>query len=362
MKKRNTKVMEMRDASLAQARQLIRCGFELETQSSNGHHWRDNGVVDPDVDPNAIDEARYNTHIASQMATYERSLEAVFQAWPAVQRPAWMHAATNSELVSALNHMKIPNLSLLRSTGIINDEKLAFIRQQLMERVRREARRTDFRHQANRMPFTSFFHQRCGLSELIQVGSDGTVNGFEMRTTGPLTYDEFETAARSVFTLNHSIDVGCSFHIHLSVVGVEHRYSQRLQLAMTEYVIAHQAELPESVRERFRHTQNSRHFQSHVKNDKYTFVAPSREHNTWEFRCFGNVRDPSAAMVCLNLAIRAMQYAYQVAFGQKPLESEQYILSQEDWSKVTYEALHRGVSISAAAERLLSDGEIEQAA
>lgn len=362
MKKRNAKVLEMRDATPSEARRLIRCGFELETQSSNGYHWRDGGVLDPSVDPNAIDEARYNAHVEQQVISYERSLEAILQAWPPVQRPAWMAMASHAELVAGLNHIKLPNLAILRSTNVVNEEQHALIHNQIVERVRREARRTDFRYQANRMPFTAYFHDRCGLSDLVQVGSDGTVNGFEMRTVGPLTYEEFETAARSVFTLNHVVDVGCSFHIHLSVVDVHHRYSQRLQLAMIEYIIAHQSELPESVRERFRHTQNSRHFQSVVKRDKYTFVAPSEEHNTWEFRCFGNVNNPETAMLCLNLAIRALQFAYQVTTGQKALDSEQYILSQEDWSRVTYEALNRGVAIGDAVERLLNEGEIEQAA
>lgn len=364
MGKKSKLITDMRDAEFEAAKRMIHCGFELETQSTLGHRWSDQGAVPPQTETVNSDanERAYSEGVENAIRAHERSLESIFSAWEPTTRPRWMTNCTPSEAVSALNHMKLPNLNALFTHGVITAEQMETIRNNIRRRALREVRREDFRPRGGRVGFTEYFHLYHGLNQSVQVGYDSSVRGFEFRTRGPRAYDQFIEESRTVFALQHEIDVACSFHIHLSVNGVAHRYSQRLQQAMMEYIIDHMDTLPNEVRERFQYAYQSTHFKTQLLLNKYTFVSYSSEHNTWEFRCFGNVSSVDSGKACLDMAITALQHAYKVITGKAKLASDSYALSQEHWSMAMYEAMNRGLNVSAAIQNLIDNGTIEEAA
>lgn len=147
----------------------------------------------------------------------------------------------------------------------------------------------------------------------IEVGSDGSVDGHEFRTTGPLTVDQFSAASERLFRVlkGLKVDTGCSFHIHMSLPGVRHSYGQEFQSAMMEYLL--KAKLPACVQVRLKSNARKRFFAVDSSNDKFRAVAFRGE--TWEFRLFGNVSTHRDALKCLAIAIKAFQFAYKVKFG-----------------------------------------------
>lgn len=145
----------------------------------------------------------------------------------------------------------------------------------------------------------------------IEVGSDSSVRGGEVRTVGALKPQEFMAAAIALFTgHDFEIDTGCSFHIHLSVPGIKHSYGKILQGEMMAYLLENQDRLPESVRERLK-SDAIRFCQFKLDSDKMRAVH-GHPQRTWEFRLFGNVTTQHEAWKCLLLAIDAMRHAYRV--------------------------------------------------
>lgn len=145
----------------------------------------------------------------------------------------------------------------------------------------------------------------------IEVGSDSSVRGGEVRTLGALKPQEFMAAAIALFKdHDFEIDTGCSFHIHLSVPGIKHTYGKRLQAEMMAFLLANQDRLPESVRTRLK-SNAIRYCHFKLSPDKFTAVH-GHPQKTWEFRLFGNVTTAMEAWRCLLLAIDAMRHAYRV--------------------------------------------------
>lgn len=145
----------------------------------------------------------------------------------------------------------------------------------------------------------------------IEVGSDSSVRGGEIRTLGALKPQEFMAAAIALFKgHDFEIDTGCSFHIHLSVPGIKHSYGKHLQAEMMAYLLENQDRLPESVRERLK-SDAIRFCQFKLDSDKMRAVH-GHPQRTWEFRLFGNVTTQHEAWRCLLLAIDAMRHAYRV--------------------------------------------------
>lgn len=149
------------------------------------------------------------------------------------------------------------------------------------------------------------------LRPRLNVGTDNSVDGVEIRTIDGLTYRQFYAAAKAAFSLDHDIDTACSFHIHLSIPNVKHSFGDRFQLALVEYLIENVERLPANVQERFKKAPKNEYINGLLSSQKkYSFVH-AHDQGTWEFRCFGNVQNTSEAMICLNIAIEAMNYAYQ---------------------------------------------------
>lgn len=156
------------------------------------------------------------------------------------------------------------------------------------------------------------------IPDCVQVDYDGTVTGFEFRTIGGLTTKQFMGAARDMFDVEHVISERCSFHIHLSVPGEDLQYDARRLAAMTEYLLKYINSVPKTVRKRWKGgRETTRFFRPQLRDEKYTFVHFNRKYATWEFRCFGNVRNADDAYKCLRLAVRALRYAYSIKAKNK---------------------------------------------
>lgn len=153
----------------------------------------------------------------------------------------------------------------------------------------------------------------------IEVGSDSSVRGGEIRTIGALSPQEFMSAAIALFNgHDFEIDEGCSFHIHLSVPGVKHTYGKRLQAEMMAYLLEHSNRLPRRVQERLK-SSAIRFCQFKLDSDKMRAVH-GHPQKTWEFRLFGNITKATDAWRCLLLAIDALRHAYRVRLNMtKPL-------------------------------------------
>jgi hypothetical protein len=158
----------------------------------------------------------------------------------------------------------------------------------------------------------------------IECGKDGSVDGYEFRTIGALTYAQFVIASRAAFSLDHRIDENCSYHIHLSIPGVKHSYGDRFQLALVEYLIENIHRIPKTVRKRWKNAPQNQYIKGLLSSkNKYSFVY-AHEQGTWEFRCFGNVHNTKDGLTCLNIAIEAMAHAYQVTQQGKSLLTDSY--------------------------------------
>jgi hypothetical protein len=149
--------------------------------------------------------------------------------------------------------------------------------------------------------------------ELMDIGTDGTVRGPEIRTRGGLTVQKFCMCAEYLSKNKIVVDTGCSFHIHLSVKGFDWpNYDSDFHLALWEGLFNHYHELPESIKTRMRNPNGRRYFQTMIGNDRYYAIA--YRGNTWEFRLFGNTADLREQKKCLMVAIRAMQWAIRAKY------------------------------------------------
>lgn len=172
----------------------------------------------------------------------------------------------------------------------------------------------------------NFEEIRAALADTrIEIGHDGSVEGFEFRTYGPNTIRQFRKAAERVFKIRHRIDHQCSFHVHMSISGVRLDYSPFVQSTLIEYVIKHRFDLPKSVRKRLSETDHIEEYAaiSEEGPNQNTFVSFNTRYCTWEFRCFGNVHNVDDAVACLDLAIKAM-YAAQSSLMSHDLFGEYY--------------------------------------
>ena len=151
----------------------------------------------------------------------------------------------------------------------------------------------------------------------IQVKQDCSVKGPEIATCGPLTVKEFIERLKIVTAADFESNASCSFHIHLSIDGVTHRYGQLFQNWIIEYLLMRYESFPEWLKDRFKYkyiSENtswfSRYYAPKLSRDRFAMVA--YRGRTWEFRFLGNVNSYEEGLYCLNLAIRALRYAYLV--------------------------------------------------
>jgi hypothetical protein len=195
-----------------------------------------------------------------------------------------------------------------------------------------------------------------GLS--LEVGSDSSVRGGEIRTEGGLTIGEFYKCAKAVFHSENEwrVDSGCSFHIHLSVPSVKHAYGESLQASMIEYLLNNVKRLPISVRKRL-NSSAIKWCKPQISQEKYSMIH-FHSQGTWEFRLFGNIADVREAMACLLLACEAMQYAYHVqATGRRNVHDQ---VSRETMQGLYHTCLEQGIPLYTLVRSLRVVSKINQ--
>lgn len=286
----------------------IRCGFELETHSSDGY-GRDEapeGELDEEAYEEAKDaeEERARTLYVKSFAYFRHYCETYnslyrewgYKDWDEFQRR-----------LKAKGWEKMSLSEYCADTG----ESEARILRELVSAARDSVHEYEYREEVD---LSDHFDVPN-----VEVGYDDSVDGFEFRTIGGLRSTQFLTALKKLFRHRHNIDVGCSFHIHLSIPGIRHSYGHHLQVAMVEYLLEHKDEVPRSVLSRWEDGEVTRYFEPVCDTDKFNFVHFHGRQRTWEFRCFGNVKSWADGWKCLKLAIRALQHGYKVILGDAQL-------------------------------------------
>ena len=138
---------------------------------------------------------------------------------------------------------------------------------------------------------------------------DSSVNGFEFKTDGACSYTEFLDYSEQIFKLDHDIDTGCSFHIHIAPKDQELRRLLDCRVgmkAMLAYVVHNIPRLPISVQNRIYRKGGLSMFASSGKSGAIIYHC---NYDTIEFRLFGNIDNAVDAKRCLDIAIEAVQYA-----------------------------------------------------
>lgn len=146
--------------------------------------------------------------------------------------------------------------------------------------------------------------------DLLEVDTDGSVDGFEFRTVGGLTEERFKDAVTQAFKFNHKIDHRCSFHIHVGSSKDKFRmpYSEHEFRIMIEHIITH-PDLPETVRERFANDKSNYFIKVNTTGGPKDSFIRRHPQGTLEFRCFGNIRNEADAMTCRSIALEAITFA-----------------------------------------------------
>lgn len=203
------------------------------------------------------------------------------------------------------------------------------------------------------------------LSDKWTAEPDGTVSGPELQY-GPGGIDELTEAVDELFrTYSLSVDIACSFHVHISHTGMHLEYDPAVQYFMLEYIHDNMDRVPSPVLQRwtrFNAGRRDSYFKPTVGNGRYHFIAfrgedyPRKKVATWEFRCFGNVDNTDDARTCLALAIEAFRYAYRKVRRQV----DRVVKLGDSYFSVQGNNFHK--SIPAKAESILnkrSEGRME---
>jgi hypothetical protein len=278
---------------------LIRTGFELEFQQLNGNSSSGNGEID-----------------------FERLSEAACEAWGELDADDIIDICKQEdeklgELIGAL-YAVTGNLYPGNCSDITG--KLA----QKLERCfdnaesswRESWEQSELESNGDEYREDSDVYESLNASEstreVIDCGEDQSVKGGEIRTRGALSPFQFLAAAKDLLSNNEfEVDTGCSFHIHLSVPGVQHMYGAQLQSEMTAYILEHAGALSDGMKLRLESSALRKYACPKIEDTKFTAVN-SHDQGTWEFRIFGNINDANDARRCLLLAIEALRHAYRV--------------------------------------------------
>lgn len=334
-------VAAFRDADLDTAMTMVRAGFELETHATAGF------TKDSRLGTNQVDTVRRDLDHRLYYRRYCKTPYLWYRYARNGARIPNIFTAVDEEyeFTDLMRQRRITSVTGLRRAGHITLKFEVGLRVFLKNLALQHC--PDDMYRRNNDPNTHFQAAPYNLPPSIDCGFDGTVRGFEFRTIGGLTLAEFGAAATPLFTLNHVVDEGCSFHVHVSIPGVRHKYGPRMQKAMIEYLVQNQDKVPGSVLERWRGIHDNEYINGLLRNgNKYNFINKHARFNTWEFRCFGNVDNYEDAMRCLRLAVGAMQYGYKVVSGLE-LESDKASLTDGTWEDMVYSSLSNSRTLTA---------------
>lgn len=358
-------IANFRDAEAAAAAALVTVGFELETQSTTVRVASADGTQDAVLqNGSTIPEApvfledAYNAHVDAAIKSYSsdfNSLAVVAPLWPEGHPFRALTSGGKWEfLYKAFGVRSDATVKAFVERGILTAKDFKEYQRAVKDKVVADTPRSQFTRR--RTPL-EYLRTAAGLPVgTLEVGTDASVRGFEFRTKGGLTTDQFMSTAETLFGLRHSIDANCSFHVHVKVNEVEHVWGERMQQALTEFLVQNIARVPDTVKQRWTATggDGGRFFQVGIQDAKYSFVHKHPRFNTWEFRCFGNVRNAADAKICMQLAIEAMQHAYKVRAGTERLVADERMWTMDTWRQACSYALARSVTLSSVAERFRS--------
>lgn len=287
---------------------MVRVGWELETQELDGRQCKD---CDPELDDDlALD---YSGGVARD-ALVEDSMGNFM-------------SATTVTTGRSSHYKEARRLSQVLMLSI--DDMLVLTFEKAMSRLPDGVDRDDFDNTREYIeecvtenleyPESCYVkpeEQHFDLPYGLKWTRDQSVDGPEIKTYGPTTVPQSFALLTDLFAAHEMrVDVGCSFHVHISVPGIGHTYGKKFQGYLYEYLISQIDRVPKAVRSRWS-SSAARYFKAQISEDKMTFVNFHDGYKTWEFRCFGNVSNIQDATACIRLAAEALRYAYQCQLGQ----------------------------------------------
>lgn len=321
----NKAIKDFATLPLYQALKLAKVGFELETQSVDGNTWEEfeNAEGDREPDFEAMSEA------ASERVSDLMSSEGKYDILTVLDNVRIQTRNELQELAEQLGfnsedceetdlHLWLFHKEMsIRNLTKVDTRLRDRIAEQLFTSIYENLDSSDYVN--TRSPDDSEAPSYFGVnSNCFDLESDGSVDGPEIKTKdGGVTPTQFVKLASELFDKHDlAIDEGCSFHIHVSVQGVQHTFGKQFQADLYSYLIEHFDSLPASVKDRWLNEEKrNRYFELKISTDKFSFVNYHSRCGTWEFRCFGNVTNTQDARICMMLALNAMRYAYQCKLG-----------------------------------------------
>jgi len=350
-----------KQSTLQQFRDLIRVGFELETQSISGKNWRALNSV-------SVPVTRTRTREKTDIAEYRSSMDlhqenairanaseitkkiglklrklyrensdvrdlkiSVFSSYYerhslktfsecvnnySRSRPFDFYDNTPDRVLLELIAQTRANPALCAKIKAI----YAYLRRLQLDRVvsqlpviQSETVTEEYTENQS-IPFdqymTDHLHIPADLLRDLAWKPDGSVDGPEITTMGPQTLNQASAHALALFTALSSaqftVDTGCSFHIHASIIDSKPKHSKLFQAFLMREIL-NDPRVPASVRTRWKTDSLNRYFNFELDDQKYRFVA--YRGNTWEFRCFGNIDNSADAILCLNIVTEAYHKA-----------------------------------------------------
>lgn len=338
---------------------LLRFGFELETQETNGMRGQeyfestDGGSVPREFVDRALVQVEAGKYTQDNL---KQALLARFDYY--------RYHPTVADFF--FTELKLTSILELFELGIIDKEDLNL-------KYDGQWRRPFGYYVVNEVARDLYFANKdvdktllkSAADTRLEIGRDATVSGFEFRTVGGHPLNDALELTKSLLELNtHKIDDGCSYHIHVSLPGIfepdtapkpnpaldndyeeSDMYWARTATSNKAFgaqcmmsILDNIKEVPTAVLQRWSNPKARHNFAiAFGTGEKYEFVN-WHSTGTIEFRCFGNVSTTKDAEACLKLAGNAIwdalenRYAITVPY-LLPDDYEQLI----DWSLNTIE-------------------------
>jgi len=350
-----------KNSTLEQFRDLIRVGFELETQSISGKNWRAlNSASIPVTRVRVLEKTDVVEYRSSMDLHQEGALRSTFEISKKIGlklrklyrensddvrdlKITGFRSYENTTLVSTVlqcvnNYSRsnpfnfqgnTPDRVLLELIAQTRDNPAlcakikaiySYLKKLQLERivgqlpVIQSETVTEEYTESIAIPFdqymTDHLHIPADILRDLAWKPDGSVDGPEITTMGPQTLNQASAHALALFTALSSaqftVDTGCSFHIHASIIDSKPKHSKLFQAFLMREIL-NDPRVPASVRTRWKTDSLNRYFNFELDDQKYRFVA--YRGNTWEFRCFGNIDNSADAILCLNIVTEAYHKA-----------------------------------------------------
>lgn len=336
-KNSNEAIRKFATFPLYQAMAMVKCGFELETQSVNGKtsaaledasESNNDNQIDYDTMHSVAYDRAYNILNNNKKHAALDTYTKFSYRWRDAVDVVWLeHCVTSTlenssslqDFLTLHDRLSLENLLI----ELINSKASKRLYSNLLEQLEQEefgdldSDNYIFESENDNILNWGNSLEYFRLDDIdVELEADGSVAGPEIKTlNGGVSPRQFVSIANQVFKHDLVIDEGCSFHTHISIEGVKHSYGKQLQIDLYTYLIEHYSEVPESVKQRWQNEEKrNKYFGLNIQDEKFTFVN-CHSQGTWEFRCFGNVKNAKDARQCLMLAIKAMRYAYQCKLG-----------------------------------------------